>query len=124
MVVAVLGGQLVDGFLGAMPEAQVRQWLSQVMGVAEKMGMRSADGEAGQAGQADQDLATERARTGAPGNRTRGPASPAGARTGPGAGLPPAYAEARAAMERGDLDGAAKAFEEELARSPGDPFAK
>src|SRR5579863_8781351 len=39
MVVAVLGGQLVDGFLGAMPEAQVRQWISQVLAVAEKMGM-------------------------------------------------------------------------------------
>ena len=39
MVVAVIGGQLVDGFLGAMPEAQVRQWLGQVMGVAEKAGL-------------------------------------------------------------------------------------
>ena len=44
MVVAVLGGQLVDGFLGAMPEAQVRQWLSQVLAVAEKMGMELAEG--------------------------------------------------------------------------------
>ena len=39
MVVAVIGGQLVDGFLGAMPEAQVRQWLGQVMGIAEKQGL-------------------------------------------------------------------------------------
>jgi putative thioredoxin len=38
--------------------------------------------------------------------------------------MPPAYAEARAAMERGDLDAAAKAFEAELASSPGDPVAK
>jgi putative thioredoxin len=38
--------------------------------------------------------------------------------------LPPAYAEAREAMERGDLDGAAKAFEQELAANPGDPVAK
>jgi putative thioredoxin len=38
--------------------------------------------------------------------------------------MPPAYAEARAAMERGDLDSAAKAFEEELAASPGDPLAR
>ena len=38
--------------------------------------------------------------------------------------MPPAYAEARAAMERGDLDGAARAFESELANSPGDPVAK
>src|ERR1035438_4064579 len=28
MVVAVIGGQLVDGFLGALPEAQVREWLT------------------------------------------------------------------------------------------------
>src|SRR5262249_46326087 len=42
MVVAVLGGQLVDGFLGAMPEAQVRQWIGQVLAVAEKMGIELA----------------------------------------------------------------------------------
>ena len=40
MVVAVIGGQLVDGFLGAMPEAQVRQWLGQVLAVAEKLGLQ------------------------------------------------------------------------------------
>ena len=42
----------------------------------------------------------------------------------PAPGLPPAYAEARAAMERGDLDGAAQAFEQELAVNPADPVAK
>jgi putative thioredoxin len=97
MVVAVIGGQLVDGFLGAMPEAQVRQWLGQVMGVAEKAGLvppGSGDTEADESeyGEADQ--------------------------------IPPAFAEARAAMERGDLDAAASAFEQELAASPGDPIAK
>jgi putative thioredoxin len=98
MVVAVIGGQLVDGFLGAMPEAQVRQWLGQVLAVAEKMGLApagSADAQAGQAagnGDADQ--------------------------------LPPAFASAAAAMERGDMDAAARAFEEELASSPGDPMAR
>src|SRR5215475_4580126 len=35
MVVAVIGGQLVPGFLGALPEAQVRQWLGQLMQVAQ-----------------------------------------------------------------------------------------
>src|SRR2546421_10462950 len=40
MVVAVIGGQLVDGFLGAMPEAQVRQWIGQVLAGAGEMGMR------------------------------------------------------------------------------------
>ena len=39
MVVAVIGGQLVDGFLGALPEAQVRQWISQVLDAAEQLGV-------------------------------------------------------------------------------------
>ncbi len=39
MVVAVIGGQLVDGFLGALPEAQVRQWINQVLQVADQLGM-------------------------------------------------------------------------------------
>ena len=42
MVVAAVGGQLVDGFLGAMPEAQFRQWLSQVLATAEKKGLQQA----------------------------------------------------------------------------------
>ncbi|HEV2253743.1 MAG TPA: tetratricopeptide repeat protein [Streptosporangiaceae bacterium] len=101
MVVAVIGGQLVDGFLGAMPEAQVRQWLGQVMGIAEKMGLvppgsgdtgADENGDPGEYDEADQ--------------------------------IPPAFAEARAAMERGDLDAAATAFEQELTASPGDPIAK
>jgi len=122
MVVAVLGGQLVDGFLGAMPEAQVRQWIGQVLAVAEKMGMPLADG-----GAAGEELAEEDASAGVPG-ATDGRAGALGDRAGrPPAGappMPPAYAEARAAMERGDLDGAAKAFEQELAANPGDPVAK
>src|ERR1700732_5180742 len=38
MVVAIIGGQMVDGFAGAMPEAQVKQWLDQVLAVAEQLG--------------------------------------------------------------------------------------
>ena len=139
MVVAVLGGQLVDGFLGAMPEAQVRQWIGQVLAVAEKMGMPVAAGAAGQDAEADEDAEPKRADPippmAVPGARaTRGSRAtapgfgPAGDRmVRPPAGgppMPPAYAEARAAMERGDLDGAAKAFEQELAANPGDPVAK
>src|ERR1700748_1678528 len=30
MVVAIIGGQMVDAFLGAMPEAQIKQWLPPV----------------------------------------------------------------------------------------------
>src|SRR5690348_6368113 len=104
MVVAVIGGQLVDGFLGAMPEAQVRQWIGQVLAAAEKMGMpvtAPADAQDGVQDDADDRLPGEA-----------------------GAGIPPAYADARAAMERGDLDAAATAFEQELAANPADPVAK
>jgi putative thioredoxin len=115
MVVAVLGGQLVDGFLGAMPEGQVRQWIGQVLAVAEKMGMSSAGQPAGADG--DQAGAGPDAQS-LPG----GPGGPGAATDGPP--MPPGYAEARAAMERGDMDGAAQAFEAELAANPGDPVAK
>src|SRR5579863_6304673 len=47
MVVAVVAGQMVDGFLGALPEAQVREWLGQVLAAAEQLGLRPpADGAA------------------------------------------------------------------------------
>jgi putative thioredoxin len=121
MVVAVLGGQLVDGFLGAMPEAQVSQWISQVLAVAEKMGMQLTAPAA--ADETDEDAAVDDdafAASAVP--ASAGPAGPGGRPDGPP--VPPAYAEARAAMERGDLDGAAQAFEQELKQSPADPVAK
>jgi putative thioredoxin len=103
MVVAVIGGQLVDGFLGAMPEGQVRQWLGQVLAIAEKMGLAAA----GSGADAEADTPDGNART--------APAGP---------DLPPAFAEAREAMERGDMDAAARAFEQQLAASPADPVAR
>jgi putative thioredoxin len=109
MVVAVVGGQLVDGFLGALPESQVRQWLGQVLGVAEKMGL-VPPGSAEAAADAAADEGVDEG------------AAPDG--NDDADRLPPAFAEARAAMERGDLDAAASAFEQELAASPGDPIAK
>ena len=114
MVMAVIGGQLVDGFLGALPEAQVRQWLAQVLEVAEKLGLDVAPAN----GFDDEpDDAAPGGRPGAPDAR------PGAARAGAGA-MPPAYAAAREAMERGDLNAAARAFEQELAASPDDPVAK
>lgn len=101
MVVAVIGGQLVDGFLGALPEAQVKQWIAQVVGVAEKMGLSG-----GSAAEQTQEQGASHAQA---------PAEPA---------LPPAYEQARAAMERGDYDAAAQVFEAELAGNPADPVAK
>jgi thioredoxin len=115
MVMAVIGGQLVDGFLGALPEAQVRQWLAQVLEVAEKLGLDVAS-----AGGTEFDDELDDA---APGGRPGAPGAPGAARAGAGA-VPPAYAAAREAMERGDLDAAARAFEQELAAAPDDPVAK
>jgi thioredoxin len=111
MVVAVIGGQLVDGFLGAMPEAQVRQWLGQVLAIAEKMGLLPPGSTGSEADEADEVGASADPRT-------------ARADTDADFDLPPAFEQARTAMERGDLDGAARAFEEQLAASPGDPMAK
>jgi putative thioredoxin len=99
MVVAVIAGQLVPGFLGALPEAQVRQWLGQLMQAVKQLGMPGA-GEPGPDGEAEPD---------------GGPAAEAYQE--------PGMLEAQQAMERGDLDGAAAAFEQMLAETPGHPVA-
>lgn len=96
MVVAVIGGQVVHGFLGALPEAQVRQWLDQVMQAAGQLGV---GGEGGQAAE------------GAGEAHEQGPAGD------------PVYAAAQEAMERGDMEAAAAAFRDVLASRPGDPAA-
>jgi putative thioredoxin len=41
LVVAIVDGQLVSAFPGAIPEAQIRQWLAQVLEVAEQLGVGS-----------------------------------------------------------------------------------
>jgi putative thioredoxin len=105
MVVAIVGGQVVHGFMGALPEAQVKQWLDQVMQAVQQMGMPPG-GEAGAGQPADAADAAE------------------GPEPGPGGMGDPAFAEAQQAMERGDLDGAAAAFEQVLAGSPDHPAAK
>ncbi len=94
MVVAVIGGQMVDGFAGAMPEAQVKQWLTQVLSVAEQLGVQTG----AQPDEAGPDEAAD--------------------------DLPPALSAARDAMESGDLDGAARALEKALADAPADGLAK
>jgi thioredoxin len=102
MVVAVVAGQIADGFMGAMPESQVRQWLGQVMEVAAQLGLQPAPAAAnGQQGEAAEDEV------------------PAGQPDGPES----AFAAAQVAMERGDLDGAEAEFEKLLASQPGDPAA-
>jgi putative thioredoxin len=117
MVMAVAGGQVVDGFLGAMPEAQVRQWIAQVMQVAGQLGMPVSGGAEPDAEFADDQPGSAQAADGQPG----GP----GMRGGPGGAMmaDPAFEEAQQAMERDDLDGAAEAFQKALANSPGNPAA-
>jgi thioredoxin len=99
MVVAFLGGQVLDGFLGALPEAQVKQWLAQVLAAAEQLGVRPAE-DAGQ------------------------PAADGAEAEDAWGDLPPALAAARDAMESGDFDAAARALEKALADAPGDSLAK
>ena len=95
MVVAIVGGQMVDAFLGAMPEAQVKQWLTQVLSVADQLGVQTGARPAADGG--DDEAVDD---------------------------LPPALAAARDAMEEGDLDAAARALEKALADAPADPLAK
>jgi putative thioredoxin len=56
MVVAIIGGQMVDAFLGAMPEAQVKQWLTQVLAAAEQLGIAQPAGDGAEPGEALDDL--------------------------------------------------------------------
>jgi putative thioredoxin len=99
MVVGVIGGQLVPGFLGALPEAQIRQWLGQVLQVAQQIGLPGAGG-------ADPE---------------DGEAMPGGEDPVADGYQEPELVEAQQAMERGDLDAAAAAFERMLASDPGHP---
>ena len=110
MVVAVIGGQLVPGFLGALPEAQVKQWLSQVLQVAKQIGLPGGGGSPGADGQPAE----------GPGS---GEAAEPGELPGQDGFRDPELAEAQQAMERGDLDAAAGAFERLLAKDPGNPVA-
>ncbi len=150
MVVAVVSGQIVEAFLGAMPEAQVREWLGAVMQIAAQLGLPGygdapADTDAGGPGSAQAGAAAGGPAAGQqarPGPGRPGPPRPGQAPPGrpgagrPGAGRPgpggaeqsaltadPAFGEAQQAMERGDLDGAAAAFEKVLAATPGHPVA-
>jgi len=121
MVVAVIAGQVADGFLGALPEANIREWLGQVLQVAERLGL-PAQGAGRAAGPAQQGAGSAAGGPGGAGGGGGGGAP--GGRGGPGeAFADPGFGEAQQAMERGDLDGAAAAFEKVLASAPGHPAA-
>ena len=139
MVVAVVAGQVVDGFLGALPEADVREWLAQIMQVAEQLGLagQGPGPDGAEADEQDGERETGAQAAGAPGPGQAGPGprpdpgraagpGPGMSRGGPGPGdafADPGFGEAQQAMERGDLDGAAAAFEKVLASAPGHPAA-
>jgi len=154
MVVAVIGGQLADGFLGALPEAQVRQWLNQVLQIADQLGMPSRVGA--EATATDAAEATDTSSAGrqqaqwpepAAGPGATGPGATGPGATGPGAGgrgpgVPPGpgrpatpggpaemlgdqrFEAAQRAMDSGDLDTAAATLQDVLADAPDHPVAK
>jgi putative thioredoxin len=125
MVVAVIAGQIADGFLGAMPEARVRDWLAQVMRVAEQLGLPGAAAAGNGGGEEPASAAAQPTRPGPAGpGLTASPGVMADAMDGAAeAQAASAFAAARAAMERGDLDAAEAEFEKVLASYPGDPVA-
>jgi putative thioredoxin len=93
-VMAVIGGQVMPLFMGALPEAQVRQYVDEVLRVSGEM------------------LA------GAPAGEHAAAEPPAGPQEDP------RYADARAAIDRGDVEGALTAYRAVLERDPDDPIAR
>jgi putative thioredoxin len=99
MVVALIAGQPVPMFTGAVPEEQVRQVFDQLLQVAAQNGVTGSVG-------GEQEPAAE------------------GAEQPQEAPLPPLHAEAFAAIERGDYAGAVSAYEKALAENPRDEDAR
>lgn len=95
LVAAMVDGQLVSAFPGAIPEAQVKEWLAQVLQTADELGVLG--------------------KTNPPGPDTIGD---------PTEIAPNAYEQAQEAMSSGDLDAAVGVLEKQLAESPADPIAK
>ncbi|WP_308493814.1 tetratricopeptide repeat protein [Microbacterium terrisoli] len=102
MVVALVAGQPVPLFTGAVPEQQVRDVFDQLLQVAAQNGVTGTVDAAG--GDTDADADTAEA-----------PAEPE---------LPPLHAEAFAAIEAGDYGRAAVAYEQALAENPRDEDAR
>src|SRR5215472_10201605 len=109
MVIAVIGGQIVDGFLGALPEPQVKQWVGQIVQAAGQAGLAAGPGAAQPAGIG-----------GDGGEPAEGEDESAAAELLGD----PGFRAAKEAMDAGDLDAAAAALEQVLADSPEHPVAK
>ena len=99
MVVALVGGQPVPLFTGAVPEEQVRAVFDQLLQLAAQNGVTgtvpTADAAADGADEAPEEEP-----------------------------LPPLHAEAYAAVERGDYPAAVAAYEQAIAENPRDDEAK
>lgn len=98
MVVALVGGQAVPLFTGAVPEQQVREVFAQLLQLAAQNGVTGV-------------LEVEGADAEAPGEPEEPP-------------LPPLHAEAFDAIEAGDYPRAIAAYEEALAENPRDADAR
>ncbi|GAA3945708.1 tetratricopeptide repeat protein [Microbacterium soli] len=99
LVVALIGGQPVPMFTGAVPEEQVREVFAKLLEVAAQNGVTGSVpvGESTEAGQAEQPEEQP---------------------------LPPLHAEAYAAIEAGDYKRAADAYQRALAENPRDEDAR
>ncbi len=102
LVVALVGGQPVPLFTGAVPEQQVREVFAQLLQLAAQNGVTGTlsvtDAEVGDA---DREIAE--------------PSEPP---------LPPLHAAAFAAIEEGDFDAAIRAYEQALVENPKDEDAR
>jgi putative thioredoxin len=101
-VFAVIGGQLVPGFQGALPEPQVREFVTAVLEAAKQAGL---SGGAGDAEPTDADEGAEP--VGAEALAAEPPSDPR-------------FAAAEAALDEGDFAAAAAAYETILASEPAD----
>ncbi|MGH3329134.1 MAG: tetratricopeptide repeat protein [Streptomycetales bacterium] len=105
-VKAVVGGQIVGEFTGALPEQQVREWIDELMRLADEV----AEQPPGAGDEQPDDEAADVSST-----------DPAGSARQDA--YQEAHQEALQAIERDDLDGAARAYTAILDRSPGDQLA-
>lgn len=96
-VLAIFQGQAVTGFQQVLPEQEVRRWLDELMAAVEQFYQANPD-----------------ARPPADGDEQEPAGPPAD----------PDMAAAEQAVERGDLDAAAEAYQRLLARVPGNEDAK
>ncbi|MEV0379047.1 tetratricopeptide repeat protein [Nonomuraea sp. NPDC050643] len=97
-VLAIFQGQAVTGFQQVLPEQEVHRWLDELMGAVEQFYQAN------------------------PGARP--PAEPGEPEAPAGPPADPDLVAAEEAINDGDLDAAAAAYERLLARSPGDEDAK